>query len=116
MRSRYSAYALGEIDYIVSTQVEEPDRPSVERWSKDSEWLGLEVVEACDDVVEFVARYRNRNGDKVEHRERSKFVQHEGRWLYSEGTQPTVRVGAKVGRNDPCPCGSGKKHKKCCGA
>lgn len=22
----------------------------------------------------------------------------------------------KVGRNDPCPCGSGKKHKKCCGA
>ena len=26
------------------------------------------------------------------------------------------RAGAKVGRNDPCPCGSGKKHKKCCGA
>jgi len=24
--------------------------------------------------------------------------------------------GAKVGRNDPCPCGSGKKFKKCCGA
>ncbi len=27
-----------------------------------------------------------------------------------------VRVGPKVGRNDPCPCGSGKKYKKCCGA
>ena len=27
-----------------------------------------------------------------------------------------VRQGPKVGRNDPCPCGSGKKHKKCCGA
>ncbi|MDD2228936.1 MAG: preprotein translocase subunit SecA [Candidatus Cloacimonetes bacterium] len=26
-----------------------------------------------------------------------------------------VRVAAKVGRNDPCPCGSGKKYKKCCG-
>jgi preprotein translocase subunit SecA len=26
------------------------------------------------------------------------------------------RVGAKVGRNDPCPCGSGKKYKRCCGA
>jgi hypothetical protein len=25
------------------------------------------------------------------------------------------RAGAKVGRNDPCPCGSGKKHKRCCG-
>src|SRR5208283_3377789 len=27
-----------------------------------------------------------------------------------------VRTGNKVGRNDPCPCGSGKKYKKCCGA
>ncbi len=26
-----------------------------------------------------------------------------------------VRSGPKVGRNDPCPCGSGKKYKKCCG-
>jgi hypothetical protein len=30
--------------------------------------------------------------------------------------QPEVRAVAKTGRNDPCPCGSGKKHKKCCGA
>ena len=29
--------------------------------------------------------------------------------------QQVVRSGAKVGRNDPCPCGSGKKYKKCCG-
>jgi preprotein translocase subunit SecA len=26
-----------------------------------------------------------------------------------------VRAGMKVGRNDPCPCGSGKKYKECCG-
>jgi preprotein translocase subunit SecA len=26
-----------------------------------------------------------------------------------------VRSGPKVGRNDPCPCGSGKKYKQCCG-
>ncbi|HEX7892619.1 MAG TPA: SEC-C metal-binding domain-containing protein [Terriglobales bacterium] len=30
--------------------------------------------------------------------------------------QKVVRSGVKVGRNDPCPCGSGKKYKKCCGA
>ena len=30
-------------------------------------------------------------------------------------TQPTVREGEKVGRNDPCPCGSGKKYKQCHG-
>ena len=29
---------------------------------------------------------------------------------------PYVRQGKKIGRNEPCPCGSGKKHKKCCGA
>ena len=28
---------------------------------------------------------------------------------------PYKRTGPKIGRNDPCPCGSGKKHKKCCG-
>ena len=28
--------------------------------------------------------------------------------------QQVVRAGPKIGRNDPCPCGSGKKHKKCC--
>jgi len=33
-----------------------------------------------------------------------------------ERKQETVRKGATVGRNDPCPCGSGKKYKKCCGA
>lgn len=36
--------------------------------------------------------------------------------LYREQKQSgTVRVGKKVGRNDPCPCGSGKKYKFCCG-
>jgi preprotein translocase subunit SecA len=30
--------------------------------------------------------------------------------------QQVIRSGDKVGRNDPCPCGSGKKYKKCCGA
>lgn len=38
--------------------------------------------------------------------------------LYTEQKKSTtyVREGAKIGRNDPCPCGSGKKYKKCCGA
>jgi preprotein translocase subunit SecA len=33
-----------------------------------------------------------------------------------QAVQQVVRRSAKVGRNDPCPCGSGKKYKKCCGA
>ena len=31
------------------------------------------------------------------------------------GNQPAQSNKSKVGRNDPCPCGSGKKYKKCCG-
>lgn len=33
---------------------------------------------------------------------------------HHEAKIPIVRQGAKIGRNDPCPCGSGKKYKKCC--
>jgi len=34
----------------------------------------------------------------------------------AEVKKQPIRKDKKVGRNDPCPCGSGKKHKKCCGA
>ena len=33
----------------------------------------------------------------------------------NEAKQPYVRKEPKIGRNDPCPCGSGKKYKDCCG-
>ncbi len=41
----------------------------------------------------------------------------EGTWraAFEEVPQPVVRQGPKVGRNDPCVCGSGRKFKKCCG-
>jgi len=39
----------------------------------------------------------------------------EWRQAFEEVQQPFVREGPKVGRNDPCPCGSGRKFKKCCG-
>lgn len=35
--------------------------------------------------------------------------------VISSGIRPYIRDDAKVGRNEPCPCGSGKKYKKCCG-
>jgi uncharacterized protein len=34
--------------------------------------------------------------------------------LHRQAAPPFVREGKKVGRNDPCPCGSGKKYKRCC--
>lgn len=129
MRSRYTAYALGEIDYIVNThdpkRVDEVDRESTEAWSKQSQWLGLEVVKTEEGgeadqngVVEFVARYKIKNAI-INHRERAEFRKHEGRWVFVDGREiappPIKHEGPVVGRNDPCACGSGKKHKKCCG-
>jgi len=35
--------------------------------------------------------------------------------LTAASQREAVPVGKKVGRNDPCPCGSGKKYKRCCG-
>lgn len=44
------------------------------------------------------------------------FSEEELKRLYKEQKESTtIRKGKKIGRNDPCPCGSGKKYKKCCG-
>jgi SEC-C motif domain protein len=129
MRSRYSAYVLGEIDYIVAThdpeRRHEVDPTGAREWSKDSEWEGLTIhrverggVEDQDGVVEFTARYV-RDGHLVPHREHATFRRVDGDWFYVDGDilkpKPVVREGRKVGRNEVCPCGSGKKYKKCHG-
>ncbi len=129
MRSRYTAYVQGDVDYIIETHdpqtVEGTDRQSAQEWSQGAQWLGLQVLgterggaDDDDGVVEFIARYAT-GGSVQAHHERSRFRKERGRWLYVDGqvskAAPVVRGGAKVGRNDPCPCGSGRKFKKCCG-
>ncbi len=128
MRSRYSAYVEEKIDYIVSSHHpdtrEEIDAESAGEWSKAAEWEGLTVHESVggeeheEGVVEFTARYVMQ-GRLVRHRERAEFKKHAGQWFYWDGdmvkAKPMVREGKKVGRNEPCSCGSGKKYKKCCG-
>jgi SEC-C motif domain protein len=67
-------------------------------------------------VVEFVARYTVKNKGN-HHHERSTFDRKDGKWWFTDGKliNDTVRrESRKVGRNEPCPCGSGKKFKKCC--
>jgi len=69
-------------------------------------------------TVEFIATYRDKNGIK-RHHEIGEFERSDGRWYFLDGkavAQETARRGAsKVGRNAPCPCGSGRKFKRCCG-
>jgi len=46
----------------------------------------------------------------------SAFARRESQGGANAAVKTVKRVAAKVGRNQPCPCGSGKKFKKCCGA
>ena len=130
MRSRYSAYVKHAFEHLgrsLSAEQRKDYSPEdARRWSEKSEWLGLKILRVekggegdTEGLVEFSARFRS-DGNEHEHLEAAVFTRDEGRWVYA-GQLPqrghTVRREApKVGRNDPCPCGSGKKYKKCCGA
>ena len=128
MRSRYSAYTTGNIAYIETTHDpatrDSLDLDSTEEWARNSEWLGLEIIRTEgggpkdeEGIVEFKASYRH-EGEDVVHHEESSFVRRDGSWYFHDGHTPSatvVRESPKIGRNDPCPCGSGKKYKKCCG-
>ncbi len=127
MRSRYSAYAKKEIlwlrDSLEEKHRKEFDEKGARQWSAQSEWMGLSIVSSKIDEennkgwVEFAAKYKQ-SGITREHREISEFVRKNGEWLLTEGQMvkpEPVRKEQTIGRNDPCPCGSGKKYKKCCG-
>ena len=129
MRARYSAYATCHVDFILdSTHPEQRatcDRQEVKNWAEQSEWDGFTILRTerggekdSDGIVEFVAHYKNRNM-QMEHHEISEFRRSGGEWFFYDGAivgpKPYVRTAPKVGPNDPCPCGSGKKYKKCCG-
>ena len=61
------------------------------------------------------ARRRGRARSNARQRRQQQQLQYQAGPAQAEAPKP-VRAGAKVGRNDPCPCGSGKKYKKCHGA
>lgn len=120
MRSRYSAHALGRVEYLFETHApesrDEIDRDGARAWAEQNRWLGLSILGTSaggeDDArgeVEFVARHDPGDGPRAHH-ERSTFVRRQGRWYYLSG-----RSGRPPGRNEPCLCGSGKKFKRCCG-
>lgn len=128
MRSRYTAFTLADVDYIEQTTDPSTrttfDRDGTTEWAKNSEWLGLEIASTeaggekdTHGEVEFVVKYRY---DETEqrHHEKSEFKKRDGQWFFVDGrlVQKPFVAENRIGRNDPCTCGSGKKFKKCCGA
>ena len=130
MRSRYSAFV--QRDYVhlerslSAAQREDFDPADAKRWAENSEWLGLTIHQTekggkddTEGMVHFTAKFRTEDKEH-DHTEAAVFTREEGKWVYAGQLQTkgqTIRRETpKVGRNDPCPCGSGKKFKKCCGA
>jgi SEC-C motif-containing protein len=129
MRSRYTAHAKKEFDYLFKTthpsNRQDDDRkgtcglvPKAGLAAAGSSQYGKGGPDDSAGTVEFLARYR-KDSKAFDHHEIAEFVREDGRWYFKDGQAPqpvqAIRQGPKIGRNDPCSCGSGKKYKKCCG-
>ncbi|QEM81947.1 YchJ family protein [Halomonas binhaiensis] len=130
MRSRFSAFALGLHDYLIHSWHPDTCPASLDLEQDTTRWVRLEILDHGENSgegngegnignegwVHFRATFQEgppgrRRWGVLE--ERSRFVRLEGRWVYMDGEPKVTRL--KPGRNDVCPCGSGKKFKSCCG-
>lgn len=125
MRSRYTAFVTKQLDHILASQSAaisvDFDRPAIEQMAAACQWHSLQVINSREQgdrgEVEFVLNFAI-EGQLLQQAERSAFQRIDGRWQYVGGeVKPAVQPlrRNKLGRNDPCPCGSGRKVKKCCG-
>ena len=117
MRSRYAAYVLKNVPYIVDTTVPSQQAllnvQAIQAWAENTQWLGLQILKTetlskFQSAVEFNAVFQGEEGEQTHH-ERSIFVKIDDRWYFVD---PTVLLPTM---KQPCVCGSGKKFKHCCG-
>lgn len=124
MRSRFTAHVANDSAYLHRTYAVTASQPFVaEAEGASIQWTKLIVhlheAGKTPDVafVEFSAFFLDDTGEHAI-QERSEFRRSNGAWLYTRavrnGPAPFKSAAIKVGRNDPCPCGSGKKFKQCC--
>jgi SEC-C motif-containing protein len=124
MRSRFTAHVARDYAYLHRTYQptwKQPYTPDANAWSED--WTRLEIhahepgANPDTAYVDFTAFFVRQQVEYA-HQEKSEFHRVDGQWLFTrttrEGPAPIKSSAPKVGRNDPCPCGSGKKYKHCC--
>ena len=88
----------------VKNNIEEVEVDTVVSLAFDKEMLYKNMVDAKADWLYNIPAWK-----EIFSEEKLKELYREGKLV------STVIKGPKIGRNDPCPCGSGKKYKKCCG-
>lgn len=123
MRSRYVAYVLKNKNYLLETW-HPSTRPNDDDLFNDQVvWTGLEILSTKNGLAEdtkgevaFRASCRVKN-KPAGIDENSEFVRENDRWFYVDGSAiaPIRSSQNKIGRNELCTCGSGKKYKRCCG-
>ncbi len=89
MRSRYSAYAIGNADYLVATTRASTrnlhKKEDILEWSKSNHWMKLEVINSTETTVKFIAYYIDYWGKAQIHEELSTFIFENGKWFYVDG-------------------------------
>ena len=127
MQSRFSAYALKQIDYLIDTtwprQQPALKKQEIHQRADNTHWIRLDIIDTeaglttdVTGIVEFKATFTTPEDLKEQvYHERSDFIKEEGRWYF---IYPNLRQSSEAkkrpNRNDPCICGSGRKFKKCC--
>ena len=124
MRARFSAHVVHDYMFLHHSDhsnaghayVEEAGEPSMV-WTKLVIHAHETGADANVSYVDFSAYGTDQGQEQVLH-EKSEFRRINGAWIYWKalrlGPAPFKATAPKVGRNDPCPCGSGKKFKHCC--
>lgn len=118
MRSRYSAYVIKDENHLLATWAPSTRPQSLSLENDRSQWLQLSIHDHLIDTgtgdhgeVEFRATFIA--GDELcQMHERSRFIRKKGLWYYLDGENHMEKK--PINRKAACPCGSGKKFKRCC--
>ena len=121
MRSRYTAFYRGNVDYLIATRPSDKRKPDDYKELTNSinqtQWLGLTIINTqkgkkndSTGVVEFEAVYQVTEPGQLH--ERSRFVKTGGKWFYVDGD---ILPGTIPKPKEPCWCKSGKTFRQCHG-
>jgi SEC-C motif-containing protein len=123
MRSRFTAHVAHDYVHLHRTVLETSKEPYVEDAREGgTNWTRL-VIHSHETgpkpdyaTVDFTAYFVEGEVERAFH-EKAEFQKVDGTWFYTkplrQGPAPIKATKKEVGRNDPCPCGSGKKYKQC---
>lgn len=123
MRARFTAHVADAGEFLHTSYLPTSRLPYVEEKAAPLAWSRLVIHSHEPDVrpgvshVDFTAYFNADNGAEGALHEKSEFELIDGDWIFTrtlrQGPAP-IKAAVKAGRNDPCPCGSGKKYKQCC--